>query len=317
MGSIAAGLSASPELVEAIRQRCGLPWTAFVDLVIEIDSSLISKGLKPNQRPMHIALEISKRAPGYSMIISSTQKDVVMETVHHIFSLMYGPESLHSGPIYVGAIMIRDAFFEVYVPMAFGTAKINFWDHVKNLRKDQIELHYQLDPAEFQTNTDQLIDIFDYAWALVDEAHANDRFSEFLTLSKEQIEGACRTLQGSFSHRVAVQGVIYAVELGSKALLSKQGYDDEALIKLGHDLKKLVRAVGKEYSDFDLPRAKLAASKIPKLITERYSYTDLSRVQIGNIIRYGQFILGEFGRVVSDRNFRTGATPPMTRTFPA
>lgn len=299
----------------AIDDALKLDWHDFVDAVFAIDGELISKGVEPQNRPIQVAVELNRRAHR-STVFGGGPRDPVVDVVHKIFEIVYGQNNLGVGAIHVGTLMLRDVFYPVRVPMVFGRVGLDLWAFVDGLKKETLEVSYDLSPQEYFLNTDQLIDIFDFGWAVQDTGSVA-RFGELLSLAQEQIEAASHTLQGTFSRRVAVQGAAYAIELTGKALLSKKGRSDSVLRQYNHNLPDLFQAVCQEYPGMNSDLVSRSVLKIPKVVDQRYNFSKFKRLEIGEVLRFAQYLLGECGRQISERDIRSCMTPRCERVFPS
>jgi hypothetical protein len=230
--------------------------------------------------------------------------------------LVYGAQALATGPIHVGAIMFRDIFYEVEVPMIVGRATIDVWDHVVGLDVDRTSAFYTLDPDEHRLNADQLTDIFDFGLGSVQGAPLEARCAELVQLSQEQMETACKALHGSFSPRIAMQACAYSVELATKAALAGKGLEDKQLADFGHRTDKILTKVCELYPKADRRRLSKSATFMPNVVHERYQDTAPTRLRIGETLRHAQYILGEIMRVLSGYDMRSMMVHFEERCFP-
>lgn len=301
-------------LDDAIRKKCGVGAADLLERIRQIDDQLIAEGVDPGSRHVRAGLPLTIE---YNITIFGDRSDPVEYLLDGYFRVVYGQENLAIGPFHVGALMVRDIFFEIHVPMIFGTVKLDPWEFVKGDRS-RLNILCSMSPGDASIGTDQLIDVFDFAYAVDDHSKITDgRSSELLFLAKEQMDAACRTLLGSFSKRIAIQGTAYAVEMAGKAILLSSGIDEKALReKFGHNLSKIYRAVTETGFNIDTDRVLLSIGNIPNVVGERYNFGGIDRQKIGGIIRHGQFVLGEVGRAISNRNLRGAVSPEPVRVFP-
>lgn len=301
----------------AVEARSKLSWEEFVDRVFELDAILIAEGVKPVARPMRITQQLNQVA-GVWTVISPHTRDPISDAVHGLLRTTYGERLLGMGPVHVGVIMLRDVFVPFYVPGGYGSFRVQPWDFVDRSAVN-VALLTHLSPEDTARGTDQIIDVWDFGWAVSDRPSRKDISSKLFNQARDQIESACMTLQGSFSQRIALQGTAYAVELSSKALLAEAGWTSSKLSSLGHNLQKCLSRVCDIYEQVDRELVLHSASHIPYVVRERYAENEeeLSRRRIGDVVGYGQYILGELGRAVSSRNLRASADGVAARVFPS
>lgn len=316
MVKTADGLTIDEASRQAVETRSKLSWDVFVDRVFELDARLITEGVRPAARPMRITQEINQAA-GVVTVISPMTRDPVSDAVHALLRITYGEQLLGMGPIHVGAIMLRDVFVPFYVPGGYGSFRVSPWDFVDKSTAN-VGLLTHLSPDDAARATDQILDVWDFGWTVDDLRHEKTLSSKLADQARDQIESACMTLQGSFSARIAIQGTAYAVELFSKALLAKAGWSKSTLAELSHNLQRCLTKVCDYYSTIDRELVLHSASYIPYVVKERYAENDqnFSRRLIGDVVGYGQYILGELARAISDRNLRQNSDGTTERSFP-
>lgn len=300
----------------AVEARSKLSWEEFVDRVFQLDAALIAEGVKPAARPMQITQKLNQAA-GVWTVISPHIRDPVSDAVHVLLRTTYGERLLGMGPIHVGVIMLRDVFVPFYVPGGYGSFRVQPWDFVDRSVVN-VGLLTHLSPEDTARATDQIIDVWDFGWAVSDRPSKNDIPSKLINQARDQIESACMTLQGSFSHRIALQGTAYAVELCAKALLAEAGWTSSNLSTLSHNLQRSLGQVCEIYEEVDRDLVLYSASRIPYVVRERYAENEdtLSRRDIGDVVSYGQYVLGELGRAISSRNLRASTDVTTVRVFP-
>lgn len=317
MSAVGDGFKINPEAQTAIEERSHLRWPDFVDKVFELDLELIGKGIRPPQRSFKISSLINEAA-GNQIVFAPGWRDPVLNAVSALLRTVYGEKALGMGPIHVGVIMIRDAFIPVYVPGAYGEVRLSPWDFVDQ-EPANLKALTALSSSDTNRANDQLIDIWDFGWAVNDRQHSDTDANILLHQARDQIESACMTLQGSFSQRIALQGTAYAVELALKSALTTKDLAEEELSKIGHNLKKAVKTFAIHYPNANATLLRKSVNTIPPVVGERYGkHTDvLSRRQIGEIVAHGQFVLGEIARAISDRDLRSASQGVQTRHFPS
>ena len=72
----------------------------------------------------------------------------------------------------------------------------------------------------------------------------------------------------------------------------------------GHDLPRLVEAVGNSYGSFDVDSVKARMRLLPNFVDNRYSREQPNRMETGAIVMTGQYIAGAVARAVTGGSFR-------------
>lgn len=294
----------------AVERRAGMSASELLERVATIDDELILEGYDPGSRQV---LASARLSGDLNTSIFHDGSDPISLMIDSYFTTVYGKE-LRSNPLHVGAVMLRDVFFEVHVPIIFGRVGLRPWEFIicENNQSDLLAL---MSPDDRDICTDQLIDIFDFAYGVQDYMSAghNEGSTRFLLLAKEQMNAGARTLRGQFSKRVAIQGVGYAVEMAGKAHLLHHNQNMNPR-SYKHDLEKIYSAINIDGIDADRIRQSVAI--VPPVVEQRYSFDNFTRSQVGSIIRHGQFVLGEIARSLSKRDMRAESVPMPERVFP-
>jgi len=291
--------------------------------VIERDSALISQGLAPPQRPLAVSVAIAREL-GISWTIGALGSDPVTEAVHQIYRELYRIGDLAMPPVHVGAIMFRDVFFRVWVPMAYGTVAIEPFDLIDEM-SDAQKRWMASEPAALGRFIDQVIDLFDFGYGLDDfsKLHAgDDEAVSLLRLGRAHLEAAANACVGSVDPYAVVQNSLIAIELLLKGALRAAGCTEKKLKAIGHDLVALSAEFVSRQPAADGGLMGRACASLPRLVTHRYQRLSLSRVQIGDVVMKAQYLGGEIMRQLSDRSLRQAIgvgdiPPPVPRSFPA
>ena len=125
-----------------------------------------------------------------------------------------------------------------------------------------------------------------------------------LSLAAFQLQGAGATLCAAFDERGAIQSSLVGAELALKAALAESCANDKELQGYGHDLQRLAKAVNDVHSEFDLTSVTSRIRILPKLVDNRYSAQQPSRMETGDIVMACQHIAGAVARALSGGSLR-------------
>lgn len=291
--------------------------------VIEHDSRLIAEGHAPFQRPLSVSMAIAREI-GVTWTLGPDGSDPVTDAVHEIYRELYRPQDLYMPPIHVGAVMFRDVFFRLLVPVAFGTVAIEPFGLVDGMPETQ-KRWMASEPAELGRFIDQAVDLFDFGYGLDDfsKMHAGkEEAVDLLKLGRAHLEAAANACVGSVDPYAVAQNALIAAELLMKGALRAAGCGEAELKAIGHDLVALGAAFSAREPAADAALIGKVCASLPRLVTHRYRRLDLGRVQIGDVVMKAQYLAGEVMRRLSGRDTRLALRvdalpPPVPRTFPA
>lgn len=111
------------------------------------------------------------------------------------------------------------------------------------------------------------------------------------------------TLCAACDGRSAIQASLLGAELGLKAALANSAASDEDLKRYRHDLPRLAKAVNDAYTEFQATSATARIRMLPKLVDNRYSAQQPSRMETGNIAIACQHNSGAVPRVFTGGSF--------------
>lgn len=290
--------------------------------VIQHDSSLISQGFAPYQRPLLVSVAIAREL-GITCTIGAFGSDPVTTAVQKIYQELYSKRDLAMPPVHDGAIMFRDVFFRVRVPIVYGTVAINPFDFIDEM-SDAQKQWMASEPTALGRFFDQFIDLWDFGYGLENfsRRHAgDDEVVSLFCLGRAYLEAAANACVGSVDPYAVVQNSLIAIELLLKGALRSAGCTEKKLKATGHDLVALSAEFASRHPAADGGLMGRVCASLPRLVTHRYQRLNLSRVQIGDVVMKAQYLGGEIMRQLSDRSFRQAVgvgdiPPPVPRTFP-
>ena len=279
---------------------------AIRELISTIEDELLADGLDPKQRHFQLPVKAMERLGYTSFPLSGPDEPALLRRIRAIHRTLYRTKDVAVRALHGGAFMFRDIAVEVRVPMFFGSVRIHPFEH-NDLSPGQKEW-LASDPEQVEAYVSTFCDIFDFSACFC----SFDGYSEppaaalpLLNLAAFQLQGAGATLCAAFDGRGAIQSSLIGAELALKAALAGNGASDKDLEKYRHDLDRLARAVTEIYERFELTSVSARISELPKLVENRYSSDQPSRMETGNIVMASQHIAGAVARALTGGSFRT------------
>ena len=243
---------------------------------------------------------------GYtSFTLSGRHQPDLLRRIRTIHQTLYRTKDVAVGGLHGGAFMFRGIAVQIHVPLFFGTVGINPFEH-NDLSPRQNEW-LRRDPEQFEAYISTFSDIFDFSACLYSFGGYNNPPKDsrhLFSLAAFQLQAAGATLCAAFDERGAIQSSLMGAELALKAALAGNGLCDTDLKKYGHDLPLLVETVGNVYSRFELASVKARIHLLPNLVDNRYSSTQPSRMETGEIVVAGEYVAGAVARAMTGGSFR-------------
>ncbi len=278
---------------------------AIWELISTIEDELLAEGLVPKQRHFQLPVKAMERLGYTSFALSGPHEPVLLRRIRAIHQTLYRTKDVAVFGLHGGAFMFRDFAAEVRVPVILGSAQIRPFDH-NDLSPGQKEW-LASDPGQIEAYVSTFCDIFDFSACL----YSFDGYSEppdaaipLLCLAAFQLQGAGAALCAAFDGRGAIQSSLVGAELVLKAALAGNGASDADLKGYGHDLGRLANAVTDVYESFELTSVKARMRVLPKLVENRYSSVQPSRMETGEIVMAGQYIAGAVARALTGGSLR-------------
>ena len=273
---------------------------AIWELISTIEDELLADGLDPKQRHFQLPIKAMERLGYTSFALSGPHEPALLRRIRAIHQTLYRTKDVAVGGLHRGAFVFRGIAVEVRVPMFFGSVRIHPIEHI-DLSPRQKEW-LASDPEQVEAYLSTFCDIFDFAASL----YSFDGYSEppdaamhLLGLAAFQLQGASATLCVAFDERGAIQSSLVGAELALKAALAGNGASDADLKGYGHDLERLANAVTGVYESFELTSVKARMRVLPKLVENRYSSAQPSRMETGEIVMASQYIAGAVARALT------------------
>ena len=275
------------------------------ELISTIEDELLADGLDPKERHIHLPVKAMERLGYNSFALSGPDEPTLLRRIRAIHQTLYRTKDVAVGGLHGGAFMFRGIAVEVRVPLILGAVQIHPFEH-NDLSPRQKEW-LASDPEQVEAYVSTFCDIFDFSACLYSfdgYERPPDGAMHLLSLAAFQLQGAGATLCAAFDERGAIQSSLVGAELALKAALAGNGANDENLKGYGHNLQRLAKAVGNVYSEFDLTSVTARIHLLPKLVDNRYSTQQPSRMETGDIVMACQHIAGAVARALTGGSFQ-------------
>lgn len=275
------------------------------DLISTIEDELLADGLGPKQRHFRLPIRAMERLGYKSFALSGPHEPALLRRIRTIHHKLYRPKDVAVGGLHGGAFMFRGIAVEVRVPLILGSVQIRPFKHndLSPSQKDWLAS----DPEQVEAYLSTFCDIFDFSACLYSFSGYDkppEAAKHLLSLAAFQLQGAGATLCAAFDERGAIQSSLVGAELALKAALAGNGVSDTDLKKYGHDLRRLVKAVGNVYSKFEITSVNTRMRLLPNLVDNRYSAQQPSRMETGDIVMASQYIAGAVARALTGGSLR-------------
>ena len=278
----------------------------LLDLILCIEDELLEDGLDAKQRHFRLPVMAMERLGYTSFSLSGPHEPVLLRRIRTIHQNLYRAKDVAVGGLHGGAFMFRGIAVEVRVPLFFGSVQIRPFEHNDLSARQKEWLASDVEQVEAYVST--YCDIFDFAACLYSFG-GYDKPSKgaehLLSLAAFQLQGAGATLCAAFDGRGAIQSSLVGAELALKAALAGNGASDGDLKEYRHDLRRLVKAVSNVYSRFEKTSVNARMSLLPKLVDNRYSAQQPSRMETGEIVMASQYIAGAVARALTGGSLRS------------
>lgn len=287
-------------------------------LVGMTDKELFDAGEDIKQRYWKVPqVVMEKLGYGGGYVLAGHGKPKILQRIEDTFASIYRKQDIAMGG-HIGVFMYRDIFARVGVPHVFGQFGINPFNFVE-LTPVQLRI-IQTEPEQMETYIDQFSDIADVQYGTEELKRPfveNELAVRYIGLSRLHLHSASAVLTGGYDYRGAVQSSLLATELALKSGAAALGLNhDEIKKQFNHSNAKIADFVGEGWSTFDVDRVKRVIATQPPYVPNRYSAAQPNRREVGHLVMGAQYIVSEVVRQMSDRDFRSGIKPPLTRRYP-
>jgi hypothetical protein len=283
------------------------------------DDHHLAQGLEPGARHL---MNIGKALEefGIHTFLMGRGAPPIVERARRLCDQLFVAKERQTGGMHLGAYLFRDMFCRLYAPIAFGTARINFWTllELNDIQKQWLAAV----PEELGRFTDQAADILDfgYGWQEFGLGRSLDaRGNDLIWRAHTQLEAAAATATSAYDFRGTVQSALLGAELAIKAGLAALGVTDFDLRSraIGHDLGAAASRLGAMVPAIDQARMQRVIARFPPYVASRYDTPPPGRIETGHILMGAQFIASEVTRHFSDRDCRRDNASASPRSYPA
>jgi hypothetical protein len=287
-------------------------------LVGTTDKELFDAGMDIKRRDWEVQRAVMNKLGYISFVLAGAGAPKILKRIRSTFASIYRKQDIAMGG-HIGVFMYRDIFARIGVPRIFGEVQINPFEFVE-LTPIQLRI-IQTEPDQMYSYIDQFFDVADVQYGteeLLTPFATMELVVRFIGLSRLHLHSASAVLTGGYDHRGAVQAALLATELALKAGAAAQGLSEQEIKnRFGHRNIDTVDFIGASWPSFDLARVKRVISAQPPYVPNRYSATQPDRREVGHLVMGAQYVVSEVVRQISDRDFRSGVTPPVARRYPA
>ena len=289
------------------------------ELACEADDEGLLLREEPKQRAFMNVLRMLAKLGIDGVPLIGDHSPKIVQRIHRANNRLFRPIDQREGGVHLGFFMFRDLFARLYVPMIFGSPRIDFWSLLDF--SEDLKLRLAADDEAMARFGDQAFDLLDFGYGFMEFGHTRpvtDQSKELIYRAHVQLEAAAATATGAYDYRGTLQSALLGAELALKAGLSCNGYSDTDLrLKIGHNLTKAATALGSYETAFDVDRVIRAARTFPSFVGSRYGGPEPDRQEMGHILMKAQFIASEVTRTFTDRDMRSGHTEVKARNYPA
>lgn len=288
------------------------------DLVFKADDEGLAKGEEPKDRAFRNVRRILEYLEIDGVVLVGENAPPIVKRIHAANRQIFRVLDSQEGGIHLGAFMFRDIFCRFCVPIAFGNARIDFFQLID--LSDFQKRWLFADSKELARFKDQAIDLLDFGYGWMEFGHGREidqRGVDLIWRSHTQLEAAAATATSAYDFRGTVQSALLGAELALKAGLGAHGQSDKQLQQFGHNLGNAATELGNLEPALDIDRILRVVDSFPPFVGSRYSGTTPSRVEVGHILMGAQYIASEVTRQFSGRNLRSNSEQAKIRVYPA
>ena len=284
----------------ALSEKMMRPTDAELEiLAIEADDHGLLAGEEPKQRAFQNVFRMLRSLGIDGVPLMGDRRPEIVKRVHTANDRLFRPIDKREGGIHLGFFMFRDLFARLYVPVIFGSPTFDF-ETLLNLSDDQ-KGWLATDTAAMARFKDQAFDLFDFAYGFMEFGHTRpvtDQSKELIYRAHVHLEAAAATATSAYDYRGTLQSALLGAELALKAGLACNGYSDDMLREIGHDIVKATNALGECEPNFDVDCVRNAVLPFPNFAQSRYSGPQPDRREMGHIVMRTQYVASEVTRTL-------------------
>jgi hypothetical protein len=287
-------------------------------LVGTTDKELFEAGMDIRRRNWEVPRAVMKKLGYVGFVAAGAGTSRIYERIRSAFESIYRKQDIAMGG-HIGVFMYRDIFARIGVPWGYGQVGIDPFQFVE-LTPIQLRI-IQTEPDQMETYPDQFYDVADVQYGtqeLKKPFATTELVVRFIGLSRLHLHSASAVLTGGYDYRGAVQAALLATELALKAGAAARGLSEQDMKdEFGHRTSDAADFVGACWPSFEHARVKRVLVTHPPYVLNRYAATQPDRREVGHLVMGAQYIVSEIVRLMSGRDFRRDAKPPVPRRYPA
>jgi hypothetical protein len=292
---------------------------SLLKLLMEADQAGLEAGEEPKARSLKNILRLARAVrPGGGTILAGEGTEPHITKAAQLMGQLYRRSDIGMGALHVGAIMFRDIFARVDIPIVYRILNL---DPLEQSDLTLVQKRWLVSSTEeFRRFLDQFFDLVDFAFGWDDLQQRPSVMQEvkaYLTLAHMQLESAAATVTAQCDLRGAVQSSLLSVELALKAAILSDGVPEDTLKSdFGHDTKKMLKHLERHRLLEEPNRVAGVLDCLPRFVSNRYAATQPSRSETGHILMGAQYVGSEVARALSGRNVRKENSVTALRAYP-
>lgn len=292
---------------------------SLLDLVLAADQAGLESGEEPRVRGLKNILRVANSVrPGGGTILAGEGVEPHITKAARLMEILYRRSDIGMGALHVGAIMFRDIFARIVIPIAYGALTL---DPLRQCDLTPLQQRWLVkSPGEFARFLDQFFDLIDFSlgWDdLLKQDGVAPEVKSYLTSVHFQLEAAAATVTAQCDFRGAIQSCLLSVELALKAGLLATGVPEGVLKRdFGHDVRQMLVRLEQEKVLKPGNRVAAVLKNLPRFVENRYASVQPSRPEAGHILMGSQYIASEIVRALSGRDVRKHSSGGHVRVYP-
>ena len=293
---------------------------SLLGLLLQADQEGFEAGHEPRARSLKNAIHVSQAVnPGSGTVLAGVGVPAYLQALNRLMGQLYRPRDTGMGALHVGAIMFRDVFARVDIPIAYGQVGLDALT-CSDLSAVQSRWLRSI-PAELARFEDQFLDLVDLAFGLDDmlkwSAHPAEALA-YANLAHMHLEAAAAATTAQCDLRGAIQSSLLATELVLKAAILSAGAKEGMLRSdFGHDTGKMLARLRVDLPGLDFDRVTAVLARMPPFVANRYASLQPARQETGHILMGAQYVASEIIRRLSGRDARKANPCSPPRSYPS
>jgi hypothetical protein len=234
--------------------------------------------------------------------------DVVVSKIFSWFDKNTKAGSQQINPMYTGVFYYDSCFWPVFVPIIYGTVKINACDALKTMPESIVKQLWK-DRGELEQYVSVWADCIDYAFGFenLQETGTHGKFAQGLLKSgNQELNALVALLLERIPNSKSMESARMSTEMFLKTFLAaKDGLNENgAKNKIGHDLEKALNACLAVDPNSELKIICSSLKLFPR-VEDRYKGIERTPKELWSTYAVAQFIGATVVRTLSGRDGQT------------